>query len=389
MNEKQVPASIKRLLVAQLNELSVRESTSIYVAGIAMLTVAWAHLETVPMTNILGWLTYMIVIVLARLKTSQKIHTSAEHHDVLIRFRNWRVMLNVFYGAGWGAMMFLLNTRQLDFMYIFKFATIAAVLGVTTNIMSVLLPTYIGFIVPIILLLITYITAGEPELQGNSEVTFIISVIIYGALLLISSSRTAKLANAAFEQGFERDIALKEAQESHLREFALREQLAVLAQYDELTGMFNRRHMVQEMDRQVKNLIRCNTTFSVLLVDLDHFKRINDTLGHPVGDMVLIGLSAFVSNSLREIDIFGRWGGEEFLCIMPNTNREQAMTCAERLRHGIEKARLVDSHPQLAITASFGLVTCTEKQDTDKLLEQVDIALYAAKSAGRNLVMFS
>lgn len=153
--------------------------------------------------------------------------------------------------------------------------------------------------------------------------------------------------------------------------------------------MFNRRHMSQELERQIMTLHRCNTIFSVMLIDLDHFKEVNDTLGHPVGDQVLIGLSAFVSNNLREIDIFGRWGGEEFLCLMPNTNREQAMICAERLRYGIEHARLVDSHPDLAVTASFGLVTCSEKIEIGELLNRVDIALYEAKSVGRNRIICS
>lgn len=104
---------------------------------------------------------------------------------------------------------------------------------------------------------------------------------------------------------------------------------------------------------------------------------------------MLIGLSAFVSNNLREIDIFGRWGGEEFLCLMPNTNRKEAMICAERLRNGIEHARLVDSHPHLAVTASFGLVTRSEKLEIGDLLGRVDIALYEAKSVGRNRIVCS
>lgn len=202
---------MKRLLVAQLNELSVRESTSIYIGGIAILTVAWAHLETVSMTNILVWLAYMIVIMLARLKTLRKNHTCDDRYETLVHWRNWRVFLNIFFGAGWGAMMFLLNTRQLDFLLLFKLATITAVLGVTMNYMSVILPAYIGFIIPLFLLLLAYIVSDELYLSGQTEVKFVVGLVVYAALLTITANRTSKLSNVAFEQGFERDIALKDA----------------------------------------------------------------------------------------------------------------------------------------------------------------------------------
>lgn len=115
-------------------------------------------------------------------------------------------------------------------------------------------------------------------LHGQAEVKFVVGVVVYAALLTITANRTSELSNVAFEQGFERDIALKNAQESHQRELALREQLAVQAQHDELTGMFNRRRMSQEPERQIMTRHRCNTIFSVMLIDLDHFKEINDTL---------------------------------------------------------------------------------------------------------------
>ena len=131
---------------------------------------------------------------------------------------------------------------------------------------------------------------------------------------------------------------------------------------------------------------RYGIDFSLVLLDVDHFKQVNDTFGHQVGDEVLKGLATLVSTTLRDIDIFGRWGGEEFLCLLPNTSYEEALPCAERLCSELANARLIEAMPNLAVTASFGVVGCCGDDDADSVMSRVDAALYEAKAAGRNRV---
>ena len=211
----------------------------------------------------------------------------------------------------------------------------------------------------------------------------------------------------ALEQGLEREITLAEAQASHRREQKLRERLQqeskqlesanqqlneahdrllLISRSDALTGISNRRHLVDELERAVHGFRRYGIDFSLVLLDVDHFKKINDTYGHQTGDLVLKGLAQQVSTALRDVDTFGRWGGEEFLCLLPNTTYEEAMECAERLRADLANARLVEAMPDFVVTASFGVVGCCGEDDADSVMSRVDAALYEAKAAGRNRV---
>jgi diguanylate cyclase (GGDEF)-like protein len=289
----------------------------------------------------------------------------------VMHVRNLRILLSILYGAGWGATLFVFDSGHLDFLFMFKIATLAAVLGVAVNALSVVLPVYVGFAIPLILLIIAHVFAAS-FLQPEEQMALIIGVAVYGALLVIAAFNVAKLTRFAIEQGFEREAAY--------------ERLSVLARQDALTGAFNRRHLMDELERQLHLLTRYKTSFSIVILDIDHFKAINDTHGHQIGDQVLIGLTRLLADSLREIDIFGRWGGEEFLCILPNTPIPEALYCAERLRGNLENAQLIDTHPELHVTASFGVGTCLAGETIDALVKRVDAALYAAKAAGRNRV---
>lgn len=359
------------LLVEQLNELSRRELVSAAVAFPAMLVMVWAHRAIVPAANSLGWLLFLSALLLLRMAISRKKLPIDIETAQVIRLRNLRVLISILYGAGWGATMTIFDSGELNFLFMFKIATLAAVLGVTVNALSVVLPVYIGFAIPLILMIISHVFAVT-FLHPEEQWALFIGVLVYGALLVISSFNVAKLTRFAIEQGFERDAA--------------NERLTILARQDALTGAFNRRHLLDELERQLQLKTRYGTPFSIIILDLDHFKSINDTLGHQVGDLVLIGLTRLLQDSLREIDICGRWGGEEFLCILPNTPIPEALYCAERLRAGLAVARIVGAHPELVVTASFGVGTCQPDETIDNMLQRVDTQLYAAKAAGRNCV---
>jgi len=159
--------------------------------------------------------------------------------------------------------------------------------------------------------------------------------------------------------------------------------LEILSVTDRLTGLANRRKLESTLQTELVRSRRYNKEFSVILLDVDHFKKINDTYGHPVGDTVLATLATLLASNARETDIVGRWGGEEFLIICPETSLELVHTLAERYRQQLE---CHDFGPVGQVTSSFG-VAASKPEDTPELLVQrADEALYSAKESGRNRV---
>ncbi len=159
------------------------------------------------------------------------------------------------------------------------------------------------------------------------------------------------------------------------------------ASRDPLTGLANRRGFDQELNKIIEESRENLTTFSFIMIDIDHFKNINDTYGHLVGDKVLIGLSQVLSKQVRGSDELARFGGEEFAIIMPDTLITGAFTVAENLRRSIEKLRLKHSRTgeQIGqVTISIGVACSRPGESAQDLIDRCDRALYRAKSLGRN-----
>ncbi len=161
--------------------------------------------------------------------------------------------------------------------------------------------------------------------------------------------------------------------------------LAELASRDELTGLFNRRHMSELLAQQRMACQRGGDRFAVALVDLDHFKRINDTHGHAVGDSVLRAFAEQANAASRSTDIVGRWGGEEFLVIYPRSTAHEAAQGAARLREHVAAAVVMTPSGQpLTFTVSIGVTEHLPPESIDALVERADRAMYQAKSQGRD-----
>ena len=158
---------------------------------------------------------------------------------------------------------------------------------------------------------------------------------------------------------------------------------------DELTGLYNRRFLRKRLEEELSRAKRSQSALSVVLLDLDHFKNINDTHGHNVGDEVLCAVSEVLQSGLRQGDVVGRWGGEEFMAILPNSDVAAARITSERLRKAVEKLDLSHIHEALKVTASFGIAVfdgLDPETDAAALISWSDTAMYAAKEAGRNQV---
>lgn len=397
-----------RLLAAQLRALAERGRVASWVSIGASLVIAWVHREAVPATQIFMWLGAMCAVQAVRLVWVNPMRVAAQDRLGLMRCLRAQVAVNILTGLAWGAIWFVLDSGAIDFLFVFKCGAIAGASGAAVNSLCVVFPAYMGFMLSQKMLTISYLLSSTPFFLPGQRVAFIAGTVVYLIALAAISRNGAKLAEQAFVQGFERDLSLAEANESHRREHELRKRLQeksrqyeeaneklnetnarlqVLARQDALTGVFNRRHLAETLDRNLQTWQRYGMNFSLVIFDIDHFKQINDSYGHHTGDLVLTAVAAKTLAGLREIDVFGRWGGEEFLCILPNTDFDEAMVCAERLCRELATARLLSALPELTVTASFGVVMCGGKDDADTLVSRADIALYQAKTAGRNRVI--
>jgi len=176
------------------------------------------------------------------------------------------------------------------------------------------------------------------------------------------------------------------------RSFELKEankRIEELAEIDDLTGSLNRRSIMRTLNEETSRAHRAGSPCSIALIDLDWFKRINDTYGHPTGDEVLRTFAITVFANIRNIDRFGRFGGEEFLLVLPDTQHQTAIRTLERLRAIISELDWSAFSPSMRVTLSAGITTLIPNETPDTALARADRALYAAKAQGRNRIVSS
>lgn len=180
-------------------------------------------------------------------------------------------------------------------------------------------------------------------------------------------------------------LALALAHQVRRHQYA-RQQAEQLARIDPLTGLLNRRAFFEHALPVWSSSLRQERPLSVMMVDIDHFKRINDNHGHAMGDRALAAISSLLAGACRASDIAARWGGEEFVLLLPETDAPQATQLAERLRGEIESLELDAQRLPLALSASFGVATLDKHESLERLIRESDEWLYRAKTSGRNRV---
>lgn len=156
---------------------------------------------------------------------------------------------------------------------------------------------------------------------------------------------------------------------------------------DSLTGIHNRRRFMERMDEEILRFHRFHQPFCLMMLDIDYFKRVNDTYGHLNGDHVLKDFAKLIQCCLRDVDILGRYGGEEFCVLLTNTNLDQAMIVAERIHHTLQNHSVLLDKQEVFFTASIGITEFHENDTIQLLLDRVDQAMYHAKEQGRNRIV--
>lgn len=210
--------------------------------------------------------------------------------------------------------------------------------------------------------------------DSNKQLLLAIKKLLYQ---LSNRNKLLVEANENLEQKVrERTNALSEANQK-LRE---------LASTDVLTGLMNRRAFMEEAQRKFKLAKRYQRPLSLLMIDIDHFKRVNDTFGHQAGDQVLVEFGKIIKSCLRETDVFSRIGGEEFAIILPETNLEQTAELSERLLEKVRTAQIeLETGIKISLTTSIGVATIPPLSvDVDTVMSEADKALYRAKLDGRD-----
>lgn len=217
----------------------------------------------------------------------------------------------------------------------------------------------------------------------------------YVYMILLTSRSGMQEVVSAYEAGVD-DYMVKPFELQDLR-FRLRagervldlqEKLHLLATRDELTGLFNRRMMLDVLRSEVARARRVGEPFCLGMLDLDHFKQVNDTYGHLAGDAILREAALRMQDSVRCYDTLGRWGGEEFLIVMSAADLAAGRVILERIRSSLTDRRVVVAGVEIAVTASIGGAAFRQGDTIDQLIRAADEALYRAKREGRNRVCF-
>ncbi len=220
---------------------------------------------------------------------------------------------------------------------------------------------------------------GSEARPGAADIALALGVLSLGlAAQLVINERLARRR----ERGLAEARAALEAQSSMLEE---------LARSDAVTGIANRRGLMDDLTAEVYRALRYRRPLSVLMIDIDHFKRVNDTYGHAVGDHVLQEVATTMRASVRASDLVARYGGEEFVVVLPETDLVAAALTAEKLRSAIATHDFTEAGRDLEVTVSVGVAALTEgrlspAETARRLLVKADAAMYEAKHAGRNRV---
>ncbi|MEN9537809.1 MAG: hypothetical protein RLZZ126_44 [Pseudomonadota bacterium] len=199
----------------------------------------------------------------------------------------------------------------------------------------------------------------------------------------------AMAANSQFVQselqGLQEQVQSTDTQIAKLH--AELDRLDVLARHDALTGALNRKGMDESVHREVSKMRRARTPLSVVMLDIDHFKNLNDSLGHSVGDAALRHLAVLAREALRPMDTVARYGGEEFLLLLPDTLLERGIEAIQRLRGVLADRPFVHEGQPVVFTFSAGVAQVMPSEEVDAAIRRADQALYQAKHAGRNRVV--
>ncbi len=357
---------------AQLERLRVFNERCIFgavssLAGIALL--AWVIWASAGWASAVPWALLMGLVELAIFLAGLRCRRALEDHSRTDFWLKVHTALAALAGIAWGsAAWFVWQESDVQF-YLATLTILVGVAGVSMVTMASYAMATLLFFSGIYLMPLTHVA-----LHGSQVATFGVVSLVVG--LVVQLGYTRELGRMVL-----RDV------EQYARNAALVDQLHELVIHDQLTGVYSRRYTFERLEQLVAARQRHGTSASVIMFDLDHFKVINDTFGHPAGDRALREVVRVVRAQLRDGDMLGRIGGEEFLVLLPMTDLAAALRLAERLRQTLAGASIVDGTSTIFLPASFGIAELKSTESHSEWFRRADGALYQAKGKGRNTLV--
>lgn len=347
-------------------------------APFPMLFLCWLEKDVASMSLILGWLTLIAVPNFLSFLVSSHVLKRPPPDEQMPYWHNWQFLIRSIQGVCWGVAVIFFHVEGAN-SFINDLGVLLVLISVSAVSIVNIAPSFrtlVGYSSAILL-----IPAGYYFWLGDAQHVFFAMGII---LLWAVGLEAGRDAYRQFADGV-RWGAINQETSRQLDEF--NRQLSTIAIHDKLTGLYNRHFIVEQLEMQHDLFVRYGTVCSVVLLDIDHFKQVNDIHGHSVGDEVLVAFSRRIETELRQGDIFARYGGEEFMLVLPTTDREAALHFVNRIRSTIAGTPLIDQPMPLSITASFGVAQIRRGETVEDWLNRADQALYRAKANGRNCVM--
>lgn len=348
--------ALQRLL--KLDELgSVRDDSK--VLFYALLVITFIHALFIPffyflgipqlsIVNIFSLITYIYCIKLFHQSVA------ASNFTVLGLVVSMEIIVHAYIAC------FYMGVQSGFHYYIFGLAAfpfIGTKTALITNIFRILL--FVAFFV----LLEVSLSDEQPQVILSDEFLKILRFINITFFLLITGSITLAYTKATNEY---------------------QQMLAELASIDKLTGLDNRRSLIAKAEKEIKDSQSSGEPLAMLVIDIDHFKQVNDQHGHLCGDYILSKTAKVMQSTLRKEDVVGRWGGEEFLVLLPNADTATLNDLAERLRLAVEKSVFIYDSKRISISVTIGAATLINEDSFDSLVSRADRALYIGKESGRN-----
>ena len=326
-----------------------------------------------PLTLIIWWVALAIVDFLLVFICTIYLHKDVTHKSRRL-WCQWQVFGLMVSGSLWGCSVILFYSHELQ-AQLYNVVVLVAVSAFSAVVLFPVRAAYLTFFVSTTLpAFLFYLWLGDFD-HVNLAMGIVVMAIVTS---VFESSATVHFINS-IEKNF-RSIALTNALTKSL------EKNKEMASRDYLTGLFNRRFGMDSLKQEWHRSHRYNEPLTLAIMDIDHFKQVNDNHGHLVGDSLLIEFANRITQLLRSEDVFFRYGGEEFVVVFPHTNQEDAQQVAKRMRAIISDSEIKIAHKSIAMTVSMGVSEFKKDDSVEYRLSQADEALYKAKNLGRNRV---
>lgn len=354
-------------------------------APLGTIFLGWYEKNSVGLSLLVGWVVLNTLSQAVTLWTSTRVLRHPPPKERLGYWHNWQTFWSGLEGMCWGSAAIFFHASGsaglLNDAVVMTVIIIMVCLSVFPFAPS--FKTFVSFISGALLIPVAHYFWSD-DIQNAP---YVIGIL----MLLLALLKFGQVAHLEFVEGARRLVLIqrisKQLEQRNLQLDELNRQVTAIAIHDQLTGLYNRHFIVGQLERQFGSYMRQGNACSIILADIDHFKQVNDRYGHTVGDEVLTAFSRLMESTVRQGDIVGRYGGEEFLLVLPMTDLAAAKQLAQRICIRLGAEPLVEQPATLAVTASFGVAQIKSGESIDDWILRVDQALYAAKAQGRNCVM--